>query len=64
MKFSLTLAWREIRASWHRLIFFFICIAIGVGAIVSLRSLVQNPKSSVNGEARSLLTADVQVSTN
>jgi len=64
MKFSLTLAWREIRASWHRLIFFFICIAIGVGAIVSLRSLVQNLKSSVNGEARSLLTADVQVSTN
>ncbi|MFN6203272.1 MAG: ABC transporter permease [Acidobacteriota bacterium] len=64
MKFSLTLAWREIRASWHRIIFFFICIAIGVGAIVSLRSLVQNLKSSVNGEARSLLTADVQVSTN
>ena len=64
MRFSLTLALREIRSSWHRLIFFFICIAIGVGAIVSLRSLVQNLKSSVNSEARSLLTADVLVSTN
>ena len=64
MKFSLKLAWREIRSSWHRLIFFFICIAIGVGAIVSLRSLVQNLKSSVNGEARALLTADVQVTAN
>jgi putative ABC transport system permease protein len=64
MIFSLSLAWREMRASWHRLIFFFICIAIGVGAIVSLRSLVQNLKSSVNGEARALLTADVQVAAN
>lgn len=64
MRFSFTLAWREIRASWRRLIFFFICIAIGVGAIVSLRSLVQNLKSSVNGEARTLLTADVQVAAN
>lgn len=64
MRFSLILAWREIRSSWRRLIFFFICIAIGVGAIVSLRSLVQNLKSSVNGEARALLTADVQVSAN
>ena len=64
MIFSLRLARREIRSSWHRLIFFFLCIAIGVGAIVCLRSLVQNLKASVNGEAQSLLTADVQVSAN
>lgn len=64
MMFSLRLALRELRASWKRLIFFFLCIAIGVGAIVCLRSLVQNLKNSVNGEARSLLTADVQVSSN
>ncbi|NDD63376.1 MAG: FtsX-like permease family protein [Acidobacteria bacterium] len=64
MIFSMRLAWREIRASWRRLIFFFLSIAIGVGAIVCLRSLVQNLKSSVNGEARALLTADVQVSAN
>ncbi len=62
MKFSLILAFREMRASWRRLVFFFICIAIGVGAIISLRSLVQNLKASINGEARTLLTADVQVS--
>jgi putative ABC transport system permease protein len=58
------MAWREIRASWHRLLFFFVCIAIGVGAIITLRSLLQNLSSSVNSEARALLTADVQVSTN
>ena len=64
MKFILNLAYREMRASWHRLLFFFICIAIGVGSIVTLRSLVQNLKASVNSDARSLLTADVQASTN
>lgn len=53
-----------MRASWHRLLFFFVCIAIGVGAIITLRSLLQNLSSSVNSEARALLTADVQVSTN
>ncbi|MBX3279463.1 MAG: FtsX-like permease family protein [Acidobacteria bacterium] len=64
MKFIVNMAWREMRASWHRLLFFFVCIAIGVGAIITLRSLLQNLSSSVNSEARALLTADVQVSTN
>ncbi|MCI0336956.1 MAG: ABC transporter permease [Acidobacteria bacterium] len=64
MKFIVKLAYREMRASWHRLLFFFICIAIGVGSIVSLRSLVQNVKASVGREARALLTADIQVSSN
>ncbi len=62
MKFVINLAWREMRASWHRLLFFFICIAIGVGSIVSLRSLVQNVKAAIGRESRSLLTADVQAS--
>ncbi len=62
MKFVINLAWREMRASWHRLLFFFICIAIGVGSIVALRSLVQNVKAAIGLEARSLLTADVQAS--
>lgn len=64
MTFILNLARREMRSSWQRLFFFFICIAIGVGSIVALRSLLQNLKASVNSEARVLLTADVQVASN
>lgn len=64
VNFMINLAWREMRASWHRLLFFFLCIAIGVGSIVTLRSLVQNVKASIGRESRSLLTADVQVSSN
>ncbi|MEO8072464.1 MAG: FtsX-like permease family protein [Acidobacteriota bacterium] len=58
MNFIFNLTWREIRSSWRRLLFFFLCIAIGVGSIVALRSLIQNFSRSVGGDARALLTAD------
>ena len=41
MNFIFNLTWREIRSSWRRLLFFFLCIAIGVGSVVALRSLIQ-----------------------
>jgi len=37
MTFVLRMAAREMRAAWQRLLFFFICIAVGVAAIVALR---------------------------
>jgi len=55
------MARREIRASWRRLVFFFACIAIGVGGIVAGRSMLQNAHVAIAAEARTLLTADVQV---
>lgn len=64
MNFILNMARREMRASWHRLLFFFICIALGVGSIVSLRSLLQNARATTLREARALLTADVQMTAN
>lgn len=64
MKFILQLARRELRSSWRRLLFFFACIAIGVGAIVAGRSMLQNAGAAIASEARNLLTADVQVDSN
>lgn len=61
MKFIVSMARREIRASWRNLLFFFLCIGVGVGSIVALRSTIQNINRSVAGQARQLLTADVQV---
>lgn len=58
MKFVLNLTLREIRSSWKRLLFFFLCIAIGVGSVVALRSLTQNLSLAVGGDAREVLTAD------
>jgi putative ABC transport system permease protein len=63
MSFVLNLARRELRASWRRLLFFFLCVGIGVGSIVALRSMIRNLNRAVAGEARLLLTADAQADT-
>ncbi len=58
------MAVRETRASWRRLLFFFVCIAVGVAAIVALRSVIQSVRGVFGKEARSLIAADVLISTN
>jgi putative ABC transport system permease protein len=63
MMFVLRMAARETRASWQRLLFFFICLAIGVGAIVTLRSVIQSVRGVVAGEARALIAGDIVIST-
>ncbi len=62
--FILRMAARETRASWRRLLFFFVCIAVGVAAIVAMRSVIQSVRSVFGTEARSLIAADVLISTN
>ena len=62
MRFVLRMVGREARASWRRLIFFFVCVAVGVGAIVALRSVIQSVRTAIVAEARSLNAADVTVS--
>jgi putative ABC transport system permease protein len=64
MTFVLRMAARELRASWRRLLFFFVCVAVGVGAIVALRSIVQSVRAGLTSEARALLSADVVLRTN
>jgi len=61
MRFIFNLTRREIRSSWRRLLFFFLCIALGVGAVVALRSLIQNLTGAIGTDARALMTADVEV---
>ena len=63
MRFVLMTALRETRSAWRRLIFFFVCIAIGVGAIVALRSVIQSVRHVLATEARSLMAADIFLST-
>jgi len=64
MKFVIRMAMREVRSSWRRLVFFFICIAVGVGSIVALRSVIQSVRVALAGEARTMLGADVLVTSN
>src|SRR5579864_6638006 len=62
MRFVLLMAARETRSAWKRLVFFFVCIAIGVGAIIALRSVIQSVRQVLSGEARTLIAADILVS--
>jgi putative ABC transport system permease protein len=58
------MAVRETRASWRRLVFFFVCIAVGVAAIVALRSVIQSARDVFTTEAKNFLTADVSIGSN
>ena len=61
MTFVLRMATREIRASWQRLLFFFVCIAVGVASIVAIRSVIQSVREGLTREARAMTGADVVV---
>src|SRR5262245_23539697 len=58
------MALRGVRASWKRLLFFFVCIAIGVGSVVALRLVIQNVRAALARETRSLIASDILLSSN
>lgn len=63
MRFALRLSLRELRASWRRLVLFFLCLALGVGGVVLLRSIVQNVRTALWRDARALIAGDVSIAT-
>ena len=58
------MARREVRASWRRLLFFFACIAVGICAIVAVRSVIRNFNDVLTSDARGVLGADIQIESN
>ena len=61
MKFVLRMAARELSASWRRLLFFFVSIAIGVGAMISLGSVIQSVRAALMKESKSITAADLLI---
>ena len=61
MTFVFRMVGRELRATWRRLGFFFICVAVGVGAIVALRSVIQSVGVAMTSETRALTAADIMI---
>jgi len=59
---SLKLAWRETASSWSRFFFLFLCIALGVGAIVAVDLFATNVEQAILGDARGLLGGDIELS--
>src|SRR5690606_16878921 len=57
--FVVTLAWRESRASWRRLLLLAATVMAGVGALVAINSFTDNIKVSVAEQAQALLGGDL-----
>ncbi|MFQ3589207.1 MAG: FtsX-like permease family protein [Chloracidobacterium sp.] len=61
MLFSLRMLWREMRSMWRQMLFFLLCIAVGTGLIMTLRSAIQNIRAALVKQTRSFLAADLEV---
>ena len=59
--FVYRLAWQDTRSYRRRLMLFFSCIALGVAALVSIRSVGENLEGAVHLQAKSLLGADLSL---
>lgn len=59
--FLIKMAWRETRAAWRHFLYFLVCIAIGVGALVGVSLFGSNVERAVKKEARSLLGGDLEI---
>ncbi|MDP1768108.1 MAG: FtsX-like permease family protein [Nitrospirota bacterium] len=59
--FIFRMAWRETRGAWRHFLYFFACIAIGVGALVGVSLFGMNVDRAVTKEARGLLGGDVEI---
>ncbi len=58
---AIKLAWRETRGRWRQFLFFFVCIAIGVGAVVGVGLFAANVEQVILGDARGLLGGDLEI---
>ncbi len=56
------LAWRETKSSWSKFAFLFLCLALGVGAIVAVDLFATSVERSILGDARALQGGDVEIS--
>jgi len=60
-RFIVSMAWRETRAAWRHFLYFFVCIAVGVGALVGVSLFAAHVDRAVTKEARGLLGGDLEV---
>jgi putative ABC transport system permease protein len=61
MRFILTMAWRDSRASRRRLLLYSLSVVLGIAALVSIGSFSANVRQAIKSEAKGLLGADLFV---
>jgi len=60
-RFIVSMAWRETRGAWRHFLYFFVCIAVGVGALVGVSLFAAHVDRAVTKEARGLLGGDLEI---
>ena len=55
------MAWRETRGAWRHFLYFFVCIAIGVGALVGVSLFAAHVDRAVSAQAKGLLGGDLEI---
>jgi len=55
------MAWRETRGAWRHFLYFFVCIAVGVSALVGVSLFAAHVERSVSRQAKGLLGGDLEV---
>ena len=58
------MAWRDSRKSKSRLLLFISSIVLGIAALVAINSFGENLKDDINGQAKELLGADLELASN
>ncbi len=60
-RFIFAMAWRETRGAWRHFLYFFVCIAVGVGALVGVSLFAAHVDRAVTKEAKGLLGGDLEI---
>lgn len=55
------MAWRQTRGAWRHFLAFFVCIALGVAALVSVGTLAAGLDGAVTREAKALTGGDLEL---
>ncbi|MEL6923526.1 MAG: hypothetical protein AAFO94_05710, partial [Bacteroidota bacterium] len=55
------MAWRDSRRNRSRLLLFISSIVLGIAALVAINSFGENLQKDINGEAKTLLGADLVI---
>lgn len=63
LRWVLAMAWRDSRGQRRKLLLFTFCIVFGIGALVAIRSFRHNLEATIDVQARTLLGADLRLST-
>jgi putative ABC transport system permease protein len=56
-----SMAWRETRGAWRHFVYFLVCVAVGVSALVSISLFATHVEHAVSKQAKGLLGGDLEI---